>query len=78
MAQSPFEDARAASVITPPEAISALREAVAAAGSQKAFACLHGLSQSDVSSALSGRRRPTPGILRALNISKALVREGGR
>ena len=78
MAQPPFEDARAASVITPPEAVEALREAVKSAGSQKAFACQHGLSQSDVSSALTGRRQPTPGILRALNITRALVREAGR
>ncbi|SFV12815.1 hypothetical protein SAMN02799643_05781 [Methylobacterium sp. UNCCL125] len=78
MAHSNEEGARAASVITPPEAVAALRAAVAAAGSQKRFACAHGLSQSDVSSALRGRRPPAPGILDALGISWALVRRGGQ
>lgn len=76
MAQSPAEDARAASVITTPEAVEVLREAVAVAGSQRAWAFAHGLSETDVSLTLSGRRPPPPGILRALNIKWALVRGG--
>lgn len=72
------DDTRVAFVITPPEAVEALREAVAVAGSQRAWAIAHGVSETDVSSTLSGRRPPPPGILRALNITRALVREAGR
>lgn len=76
MASRQPDDVRAAFVVTPPEAVEALRAAVIAAGSQKAFACANRLSQSDVSSALQGRRPPPPGILQALGLSWQIVRVG--
>lgn len=53
-----------------------LRAAVAAAGSQRAYADRVGISQGDLSSALSGRRPPTAMLRRSVGVESALVMRG--
>lgn|GEM_PF-2802419 len=66
----------AAEVISPEAVITRLKLAVADAGSLSAFARAVGCAKSSVSEALSGRRQPTPAILSALGVRRAIV--GGR
>lgn len=65
----------AAEVLTPAAVITKLRLAVAAAGSQSAFARAAGTTKSRVSEALSGRRPPGDAILAALGARRAIVME---
>ena len=52
-----------------------LRSAVHAAGDQKAFADLHGISPQYVSDVLNARKDPGPAILRALGLRKITAYE---
>lgn len=52
------------------EALEAIREAIAAAGSQKAFAEAHKLSAPYVSDVLNGNREPGPRILEAVGLER--------
>lgn len=53
-----------------------LRAAVAAAGSQRAYALASGVNEGDLSSALSGRRAPSNPLRRAVGVECALVLRG--
>lgn len=64
-------------VVDDADVVARLRAAVAAAGSQRAYALQAGLNESDLSSALSGRRPPSTPLRRAVGVEQALVlREG--
>lgn len=65
-------------VVDDADVVERLRAAVAAAGSQRAYALSEGLNEGDLSSALSGRRPPSAPLRRAVGVEQALVlREGG-
>ncbi len=64
-------------VVDDADVVERLRAAVAAAGSQRAYALAAGLNEGDLSSALSGRRPPSTPLRRAVGVEQALVlREG--
>jgi DNA-binding transcriptional regulator YdaS (Cro superfamily) len=60
------------------ELIERLRAAIVEAGSQSAFAELHGLSTAYVNDVLNRRREPGPAILEALGIEKVVTYEEKR
>lgn len=55
-------------LVTVDEVVTALRSAVQEAGSQKRFCDCHGISPGDLSNALSGTRRPTKALMRAVGV----------
>lgn len=59
--------------MTEKDALSRLNEAVSEAGGQSSFARHAGISQSFVSDVLSGKRRPSPRLLRALGLRWKIV-----
>jgi DNA-binding transcriptional regulator YdaS (Cro superfamily) len=61
-------------VVTRDDVVALLREAVAQAGGQRLWAESVGVSPSDVSSVLSGRRAAGRAILAALGITRETVR----
>ncbi|MCJ2081538.1 transcriptional regulator [Methylobacterium sp. J-090] len=60
-------------VVSREDVVSLLRDAVAQSGGQRAWAESVGVSPSDVSSVLSGRRAAGRAILAALGITTVLV-----
>lgn len=61
-------------VVTREDVVALLREAVAQAGGQRLWAESVGVSPSDVSSVLSGRRAAGRAILNALGVTRETVR----
>lgn len=60
--------------VTEEEAVALLRERVAAAGTQRAFAAA-GVNASDLGQVLGGRKAPSRTLLAAVGVRKALVLE---
>lgn len=60
-------------VVSPAQAIAALKAAVSAAGSAKAWAASQGLSPQYVSEVLSGRREPSVRILAPLGLQRVTI-----
>jgi len=56
--------------LNPSQALALIREHVAKAGSQTAFARQHGLSVAYVNDTVNGRRNPSKAILSAVGLSK--------
>lgn len=61
-------------LVTREDVVSPLREAVAQAGGQRIWAESVGVSPSDVSSVLSGRRAAGRSIMAALGVTRETVR----
>jgi len=55
--------------------IALLRDAVMAAGSQRKFAQIHGLSNTQISDALRNRGEPGEGVLKALGLRRVVSYE---
>ena len=62
--------------VTIDEVVDSLRDAVAAAGSQRAFCQTHGLFESELSNVLHGRRPPNRAMMRAVGVDRALIQWG--
>lgn len=60
-------------VVTTSEAIEALKAAIAAAGSAKAWAAAQGLSAQYVGEVLSGRRQPSDRVLGPLGLQRVTL-----
>lgn len=60
-------------VVSNDEAIEALKSAVAAAGSAKAWAAAQGLSPQYVGEVLSGRRQPSDRVLGPLGLQRVTL-----
>lgn len=63
-------------LVTDAEVATLLRDAVRAAGSQRAFVKATGVNEGDLSSALGGKRPPSSAIRRAVGVETALVLMG--
>lgn len=63
-------------VVTDVEVVDLLRDAVAQAGSQRAFVKAAGVNEGDLSSALRGRRPPSTALRRAVGVETRLVHVG--
>ncbi|MBZ6411112.1 MULTISPECIES: transcriptional regulator [Methylobacterium] len=61
--------------VTEEDAVALLRERVAAAGTQRAFAAAAGVNASDLGQVLGGRKAPSRTLLAAVGVRKALVLE---
>ncbi len=64
--------------LTEDDVIDRLRAAVQAAGSQKAYAELHGISEQYVSNALLRRCAPGPRMLEAIGVERRVYYEEKR
>lgn len=57
--------------LTPEQALARIREHIEVAGSMRAYARKHGLSVSNVSETLSGKREPSQTILDTVGLARA-------
>ncbi|MBK3397767.1 hypothetical protein [Methylobacterium ajmalii] len=71
-----LEEARPrACVVSTEEVVALVRDGVREAGSQAEFARRHRLNEGDLSSTLSGARRPTAPVMAAVGARRAIVIE---
>jgi hypothetical protein len=76
MPEEDREEARPpARVVSTEEVVALIRDGVVAAGSQAEFARRHRLNEGDLSSTLSGARRPTAPVMAAVGARWAIVIE---
>jgi len=71
-----LEEARPhARLVSTEEVVARIRKGVREAGSQVAFARLHGVHEGDLSNALRGHRPPTTSLMASVGARKAIVIE---
>ncbi len=76
MSKRTTEEARPrARVVSTEEVVARIREGVRKAGSQVAFARLHGVHEGDLSNALRGHRPPTTSLMASVGARRAIVVE---
>lgn len=77
-ASAPVHAPEMARVVNQQDVVEMLRQRVAEAGSQRAFAMAAGVNASDLGAALKGTKAPTRSLRAAVGVEDAMVQRGGR